>query len=90
MRITKRDLETGNYVVFFEDRPLRTVMAADDEEGWVEIPDLRSLAPINLKKNDPVARHPMDKTGEVEFAEYGWEEIPVLRKQGKVEIRKIS
>jgi hypothetical protein len=64
-------------IVFLDDKPLKVYLAADDEEGWVDLPDLKAMV------EDTV----VDVVDEGKVEE--WEEIPTARKYGKVEFRKL-
>lgn len=84
-----KDDPDSRFVVFLNDRPVIAVQEADDEEGWVEVPDLFSMAPL-----DPEVAHNTKESGDpigpgADISTEEWEEIPILRKHGRVEIRKI-
>ncbi len=60
-------------VVLLNDKPLKCWMSANDEEGWVEIPDISSMAPLIQEPT---------KLEEGELT--AWEEVPVKRIYGKI------
>jgi hypothetical protein len=42
----KVDLSIDNVAVFLNNKLIKTAFAADDIEGWVEIPDFFTAAPL--------------------------------------------
>lgn len=42
------------YVILLNGRALKVCLAANDSEGWVEIPDIGKMAPIS-SENSPVS-----------------------------------
>jgi len=82
MRITSSDLDFSVTLVFLDGKWVRGALAADDEEGWVEVPDLAAMAPLEENMNNE------RKTGEIGVSE--WEEIKVMRKTGLVTFKRIT
>ena len=74
--------QAESYTVWLNDRLIITAVAADEEEGWVEIIDPEAMAPLDLSDNGVAAVG--NETDE------GWDTIPTKRLTGKVELRKIS
>lgn len=83
MRLTINDPNNDQYVVLLNNRPIR-VVAADDEEGWVDIVDIAAVATPVWDLDDDEMDQPNEETDTAE-----WEEVPLKRLHGKVEIRKI-
>jgi len=59
MRIDKSSPGFDNVIIIVDDRWCREALAADDEEGWVEILDIKSMAPLEadstpIKINDSI------------------------------------
>jgi hypothetical protein len=79
MLITPEHPDLEKIVVFLNGRPLRSFNAANDEEGWVEVVDIKKMAPIDLYNNSIDSDSPEP-----------WEELPIKRVHGKVEIRFIK
>ena len=81
MFIDKTDPRFEDFVIFLNGRPVRGAVAANEEEGWVDIVDIAALAPLDL--DDNAAREhasPSDPTAEV---------IPLKRLMGTVQVRKL-
>lgn len=84
MRIDQSHPDFDKKIILLNGKFCRIALAADDVEGWVEMPDLAALAPL---PEDLKATENFDTDfapGSEEVRE--WEEIKVLRKLGKVEI----
>jgi hypothetical protein len=84
MRIAEDYPDFAKILVFLDGTYCHGVLAADDEEGWVEMMDLRSLEfpslPDNVKDfDDP------EKDRNVEE----WEQMKVIHKTGKVSFKKL-
>ena len=84
MRLFDDHPERDKYLVFLDGKYMTGIVAADDEEGWVDVLDPSALAkfpfpPIKKDSDVPVM-------GE-EISE--WEEIPTTRKEGKVVFVKL-
>lgn len=75
------DIETT--IVLLDGKACKAFISANDEEGWVELPDIKAMAPLDLTN---VGVPAVDE--EIALAE--WNEIPVVRKQGKVEFVKLN
>ena len=45
MRITKDDTDLGKYVISLNNRLVRYAVAADEEEGWVDVANPGAIAP---------------------------------------------
>ena len=80
MQITQDHPDFEKIIVFLDNKVCLTVVAASEEEGWVDILDIAAVAPLDLSKEG--ASKPED--GEPT----PWLEFPVMRKYGKVEIKK--
>lgn len=68
--------EASKYLVFLDGKPLKSYVAANEEEGWV---DVISPAPIDLTDSSSIKGEPTP-----------WEEIPVKRLQGQVKVVEVS
>ena len=77
MRLEHSDPQFENTLVFLDGKWCRGAVAADDVEGWVEIVDLASLAP--LEKNEATV---MCNPGDEAVTE--WDCYQTKRKYGKV------
>lgn len=67
------------WIVELDGKIIRTAIEADDEEGWVVIPDIKALAPLDEEKEDVDFDDPPP-----------FEEAPVKKLYGEVKIRKFS
>jgi len=52
MKIDKTDPKFEKTLVMVDGKWCKGAIAADDEEGWVDIIDLASMAPLNLESKD--------------------------------------
>lgn len=84
MRINQQHPDFNKFLVLLDGRWLRLVLEADDEEGWVIIPDLKSMAPLPEDKDKYDADF---ASGEETINE--WEELKTIKKYGRVEFRNI-
>lgn len=84
MKISQDHPEFDKKVILLDGRVVLTALAADEEEGWVEIPDLFSLAPLPEDLESDEGFDTDFAPGGEEVAE--WEEIKTIKKFGKVEI----
>lgn len=82
MLLTKDSLEASKIAVFLDGKWVRAPLAANDEEGWVEIPDIAAMAPIDLNNSNNAT-----KPGDEEVSP--WERIKTIKKYGKVEFKKL-
>lgn len=64
-------------IVYLNDKLIRTLVAFNEEEGWVEIPDISAMAPLDLDSS-------IDDTMPEE-----WKCIPVKRLYGNVRVVKV-
>ena len=81
MLITIDSPDFESVVVFLDGKPLKNFQAAEDgDNGWVEVIDPASMAPLDLSEEGAAA--PVDE--KLEFVE-----IKTIRKYGQVEIRQI-
>lgn len=85
MRLTQDHPNFANIAVLLNGRLCRSVLAADDEEGWVEVPDLAAMTPSPEEIEGEGFGFKNDSTAEDSMEVEPWEEIPTLRKTGKVE-----
>ena len=79
----KIDINTPNceeYVVYLNNRIILTAVAANDEEGWVDILDPLAMAPLDTTNSEITA-------GDEDLNP--WTQIPTKRKFGKVEIKYV-
>jgi len=67
-------------VVLLNGKIVKTALVADSDEGWVEIPDISAMAPLNLQTSSEVG----DNSLEVQ------EELKRKRLHGKVEIKLVG
>ena len=78
----KIDSSSENFeksLVFLDGKLVRYAFAADDEEGWIDVPDPKSMAPLDLNEVLDCSE------GSEQISE--WEEVVLLRKYGKVTIK---
>jgi hypothetical protein len=80
MQITQDHPDFTKVVVFLDNKVCFTVIAASEEEGWVDIVDIAAAAPLDLSEDEAATIDDGEPTP--------WQEFPVKRKYGKVEIRK--
>jgi hypothetical protein len=79
VRITPTSPEFQKALILLDGRLVKTAMAADDVEGWVDVPDITAMAPVDLA--NPLGWDPdSDKVTE-------WEEVKLKRRYGKIEIK---
>lgn len=81
MRLTINDPKNADYAVLLNNRPICAV-AADDQEGWVDIVDLAALAPDIASLDESDEPGGADDTAE-------WAEVPIKRLTGDVVIKKL-
>ena len=84
MKIVEDYPEFEKFLVFLDGTYCRGVLAADDEEGWVDVMDFQSLVFPPL----PDSQEDFDKPGEEEKIEE-WKQMNVIRKTGKVTFKKL-
>jgi len=91
MYIDSEHEEFDNIVILFNGKVINAV-AADDQDGWVDIVDLTKLAPLpdfDSIKQGKTEDHMFNTPGEeVELAE--WEELPLKRLFGEVKIVNVK
>lgn len=84
MRIAEDYPDFAKTLVFLDGAYCHGVLAADDEEGWVEVMDFHSLKfpdlPENLKDFDDPGQ---DRSVEE------WKQMGVIYKTGKVVFKKL-
>ena len=78
--MSRINLLVENAVVLLNGKIVRTALVADSDEGWVEIPDIAAMAPLNTQKSSEVG----DDVVETH------EELKKKRLHGKVEIKLVS
>jgi hypothetical protein len=85
MQLESKDLlcnDEFTYLVFLNGKRLVSFLAANEEEGWVDIPDIATMAPINKNAH-------IDFESETNWYVSPWEIVPTKRLQGQVVIKKI-
>lgn len=86
MHLTFTDLQTGQYVVTLNNRRIAIPLEADDnngqDNGWVDILDPATLAPIQENSSKIIE-------GEEETMS-SWERAPRKRLYGQVKLYKIE
>jgi hypothetical protein len=81
MQITQDHPDFDKTIIFLDNRVCPIAIAANEEEGWVDIMDITNMAPLDLSK---------EKAATLDSSEPEvWTEIPTIRKYGKVEIKKV-
>lgn len=78
-KVTQDALETGKYIVYLNDRVCRAVLSANEEEGWVEVLDIASMAPLNMTESVNLSTEPEPFTA-----------LKTKKVHGKVEIKKLD
>lgn len=81
MRIDSTHPDFEKAIIRLNDKIIKTAIRADDEEGWVEIPDISSMAPLK--------DIPLDLSEQPDDLDK-WEEVPTKILSGKVEIKIVS
>lgn len=71
-------INADNLVIFLDGKIIKTAIAVDTVEGWVEIPDLMKLAPLKETSDIPFEESPSETPNE----------IPTKRLFGKVQVAK--
>lgn len=87
MRIAEDYPDFDKTLVFLDGIYCRGVLAADDEEGWVDVMDLQSLQFPDLPKNLKSIEG-FDEPGEDRDVKE-WEQMQVIHKTGKVVFKKL-
>ena len=83
MYLTADSKEATNIIVFLNGKPIVSYIAAEEgKEGWVEIVDIASMAPLDLEE-DNVA-------GDEEDLEVEFSELKTKKLYGEVEFKKLS
>ena len=80
MLITIEDLlsDEYQYIVYLNDKLICTCVGASEEEGWVDIPDIAAMAPLDLENNSDLNEPDP------------WEEPPIKRLFGAVKIKQLK
>lgn len=65
-------------VVTLNDRPMRAILDADDQEGWVEIPNLAAMTVASVPLPNPFSDGEAPET-----------EVHTKKLTGKVEFKKV-
>lgn len=85
MRLTQDHPDFETTAVLLNGKLCKSVLEADDEEGWVDVPDLAAMtsAPEQIEGKG----YGFKDTSKVEdgTSVEPWEEIPILRKKGRVQ-----
>ena len=84
MRIAEDYPDFAKTLVFLDGTYCHGVLAADDEEGWVELMDLQSLKFPGL----PEDSKDFDEPGKDRDVEE-WKQMGVIHKTGKVTFKKL-
>jgi hypothetical protein len=80
MRLSPDHPDFETTLVFFNDKLCKVFIAADDEEGWIELPDIKAMSPLKTTEDS------LEEESELQE----WEEIPIIRKTGKVEFKNLK
>jgi hypothetical protein len=84
MRIDSTHPEYDSVLCFFDGKWCKYAVAADDEEGWVDVVDPQAMdskdAIQDLNKADPTTGETIEE----------WSEIKLKRLFGKVEFKKAT
>ncbi len=78
--MSRVNLMVEEAVVLLNGKIVRTALEADSDEGWVEIPDIAAMAPLDTQTSSEVG----DSGLEVQ------EELKRKRLHGKVEIKLVG
>jgi hypothetical protein len=79
--MTKDHPDFDRTFIYLNNRWCRGVLAADDEEGWVEILDITAMSPA-----PPIDKEIQNVDSSLPTA---WEHLRTKRKYGKVEFRQL-
>lgn len=83
MRLTADHPDLETTLVFLNDKLCKMFVAADDSEGWVDIPDLAAMAPLDMSEFGAAKPEQEDQVEQ-------WEEVPVKRIFGEVRFQKLG
>lgn len=72
----------ADYLVFLDNKWIRSAVAANEEEGWVDILDLANMAPLDIEIREEHFNPDNDEIPEIR------EEFPTIRKFGRVVVKK--
>ena len=86
MYIVANSSEGSQTAVFFNNKICRFVIAANDEEGWIEVVDTSNLNVIDETTGDIIE----SDTVKEDDLPTQWERIPTKRLYGKVEFTKLT
>lgn len=84
MRLTIDHPNADKIIVLLDGKLIRSFTEADDDEGWVDVPDLLSMAP------PPAAEEELEILVDEKETVTPWERIKTIRKYGKVEFKKLK
>lgn len=73
-------LDSNDKVVLLNGKIVKTALLVDEQEGWVEIPDIATMAPLDIQ-----ACFEMGEDDQVEA-----QELKTKRLYGKVEVKTIK
>lgn len=96
MRITPEHPEYDHYIVYLDGWLRKNAIAADDEEGWVDIIDVRAATAIDLEELaelEKMSEEEPDKIKEaapVIFEAPQVTELPTKRLHGIVQLVKVG
>ena len=87
MRVDCSHPEYDKYIVYLNGWIQKAAIAADNEEGWVEVVDIRAMAQLDLETE--CETETSESSGSIDFSMA--EPIPVATKKlyGTVEIIKV-
>jgi hypothetical protein len=73
-------MNSNDKVVLLNGKIVKTALLASVEEGWVEIPDIASMAPLDTQVSSEIGENEVEPL----------EELKTKRLFGKVEIKTIK
>ena len=79
MLITNDHPDFYKTIIILNGKWVRGAIAANDTEGWVEVPDIASMAPIDIHEKIDNKNNEVSK----------WEEMKTKKLTGKVEFKVI-
>jgi hypothetical protein len=98
MRICATDPEGPFYHVYLNGKHVPHAVAADDEEGWVDVIDAKAMAPLiqvdtqKIEKDGKFIHAPVyanEASPDVQDDESTWTPIQTVRLKGEIELRRI-
>lgn len=80
MLLTHDNPLADNTLVYLDGKMMKSYVAANDEEGWIDIVDIASMAPLDLTSQDLQS----------EELPTPFETLKTKRKFGKVEFKRLQ